>query len=71
MAATNAARDLIEAIKRELKKEGSFTLPGFGTLRVAKTKARAGLNPKTGEKLKIKAGKTVRFKASPTLKAAV
>jgi nucleoid DNA-binding protein len=28
-------------------------------------------NPKTGETLKIKAGKSVRFKASPTLKNAM
>ena len=30
-----------------------------------------GLNPRTGEAVKVKAGKTVRFKASPTLKKAV
>ena len=62
-----AAGALITAIVRELKKEGGFTLPGFGTFRVVKTKARAGLNPRTGETVKIKAGRTVRFKASPTL----
>jgi DNA-binding protein HU-beta len=59
------------AIVWELKKEGGFTLPSFGTFRVVKTKARPGLNPRTGEKVKIKAGKTIRFKASPTLKKAV
>jgi DNA-binding protein HU-beta len=59
------------AIVRELKREGGFTLPSFGTFRVVKTKPRSGLNPRTGEKIKVKAGKTVRFKASPTLKKAV
>ncbi len=39
--------------------------------RVAKTKARKALNPRTGETIKVKAGKTVRFKAPPTLKKAV
>ncbi len=71
VAASRAAGDLIEAIAKELKKSGGFTLPGFGTFTVKKTKARKGLNPRTGEPVKIKAGKTVRFKASPNLKAAV
>jgi DNA-binding protein HU-beta len=70
-AANRAAGDLLEAIVRELKKSGKFTLPSFGTFTVRKTKARKGLNPRTGESIKVKAGKTVRFKASPTLKKAV
>ena len=63
VAATQAAGDL--------KKAGRFMLPGFGTFTVRKTKARMALNPRTGERIKVKAGKTVRFKASPTLKHAV
>ena len=70
-AANRAAGDLMEAIVKELKKAGKFTLPSFGTFTVRKTKARKGLNPRTGEAIKVKAGKTVRFKASPTLKKAV
>jgi DNA-binding protein HU-beta len=70
-AANRAAGDLMEAIVRELKKSGKFTLPSFGTFTVRKTKARKGLNPRTGESIKVKAGKTVRFKASPTLKKSV
>ncbi len=71
VAANRVATDLIEAIVKEMKKEGSFTLPSFGSFRVAKTKARMGLNPATREPLKIKAAKTVRFKASKVLKEAV
>jgi DNA-binding protein HU-beta len=71
VAATRAAGDLIAAIVRELKKNQKFTLPSFGTFSVRKTKARKGLNPRTGESIKVKAGKTVRFKASPTLKTKV
>jgi DNA-binding protein HU-beta len=71
VAAKLAAADLIEAIVKELKKTGGFTLPGFGTFAVKKTKARKGVNPRTGEAIKVKAGKTVRFKAAPNLKAAV
>ncbi len=66
--ARSAANDLIEAITKELKQTGKFTLPGFGTFSVHKTKARTGLNPRTGEKIHIKAGKTVRFKVSKVLK---
>jgi DNA-binding protein HU-beta len=65
VAANRAAADLIDSIISTMKKEGGFTLPSFGT------KARKGLNPRTGEPIKVKAGKTVRFKASPSLKKAV
>lgn len=71
VAANQAAGDLMDAIVKELKKNKGFTLPGFGTFKVAKTKARKGINPSTGEPIKVKAGKTVRFKASPTLKKTV
>ncbi len=71
VAANQAATDLIDAIIHEIKTTGGFTLPSFGTFRVAKTKARKALNPRTGEPVKVKAGKTVRFKASPSLKKAV
>ena len=70
-AATRAATDLIGAIVKELKRNGKFTLPSFGTFSVRRTRARKGLNPRTGEAIKVKAGKTVRFKASPTLKRAM
>ena len=70
-AAGLAAADLIAAIVKAMKKDGGFTLPSFGTFRVVKTKARKGLNPRTGEAIKVKAGKTVRFKASPNLKKSV
>lgn len=71
VASNRTAGDVIAAIVKELKKSGRFTLPSFGTFIVRKTKARKGLNPRTGESIKVKAGKTVRFKASPTLKKAV
>jgi len=71
IAANRAAGDLMDALVKSLKKEGKFTLPSFGTFNVRKTKARKGLNPRTGEAIKVKAGKTVRFKASPSLKKAV
>ncbi|NHO55219.1 hypothetical protein GOB87_14935 [Acetobacter estunensis] len=71
VAAGKAADDLIEALVSELEKTGSFTLPGFGTFRVKDTPARTALNPRTLETVQVEAGRTVRFKASPVLKARV
>ncbi len=69
--ANRTAGDLIVAIVREMKKAGKFVVPGFGTFKVAKTKARKGVNPQTGAAIKVRAGKTVRFKASPKLKKSI
>lgn len=66
-----AAAEVIDAIVHELKVQKSFSLVGFGTFTVRRTKARKGRNPATGEAMKIKAGKSVRFKASRTLKDSV
>jgi DNA-binding protein HU-beta len=68
VAANRTANAIVDAIVKEMKKTGGFTLPSFGTFTVKKTKARKGVNPRTGEPIKVKAGKTVRFKASPSLK---
>ena len=66
-----AANDLIDTIVEQLKRDGKFNLPGFGTFTVAKTKAYIGRNPRTGERIEVKAGKTVRFKVSPVLRGTV
>ncbi len=70
-AAYITAGDLMDALIQEIKARGRFTLPGFGAFVVHKTKARKATNPRTREPVKVKAGKTVRFKASPGLKKAV
>ena len=69
--ANRATNDLIAAIVKQMKTTGKFTLPSFGTFTVHKLKARKALNPRTGASIKVKAGKTVRFKASPVLKRAL
>ena len=71
VAANRAAADLVAAIVKKMKTTRGFTLPSFGTFRDVKTKARKALNPRTGEPVKVKAGKTVRFKVSPSLKKVV
>lgn len=69
-AAGSAVDAMIAAITGGVKK-GSVTLPGLGTFSVVKTKARTGVKPGTKEKIKIPAGKRLKFKASSTLKGKV
>ena len=52
---------VVEGIKTGVKKTKSVQLVGFGTFKIATRKARAGVNPKTGAKIRIKASKTVKF----------
>lgn len=67
--AASAVEAVIDGIKGGLKKDKSVQLIGFGTFKVAQRKARVGVNPKTGEKIKIKASKTVKFVAGKDLKS--
>jgi len=66
-----ALNGLLDAIAQGLKKGDKITLTGLGTFRVSKRKARTGRNPRTGEKIKIKARKVPMFSAGKALKAAV
>jgi len=73
MSATAAGRlagEIVAAIKAEIVETGRFTLPDFGAFVARETPKRTALNPRTGEKVDVKAGATVRFKASPALKEA-
>lgn len=60
-----------EVITEGLKSGESITLVGFGSFQVRERSAREGRNPKTGEKMKIKASKSPLFKAGKLLKEAV
>ena len=51
----------------ETKKNGQFTLPGFGKLVKSHRKARTGRNPQTGEDLMLGARRVVSFKCSGVL----
>jgi DNA-binding protein HU-beta len=50
-----------------IKKGDKLAFPGFVTVKVQHRKARIGRNPQTGESIKIKAKKAVRFKAGKQL----
>jgi DNA-binding protein HU-beta len=66
-AAATAMNSFMEGITHSLKRGQKVTLVGFGTFSMSKRKARVGRNPQTGESIKIKAKKTVRFKAGKQL----
>ena len=68
---TEVVNFVFEEITKALKKGNEVNINGFGKFSVVKKKARTGLNPATGEKIKIKATKSPKFKASKTLKDAV
>ena len=72
---TSVANKAVDAvtgvIAKELKKAQKFSIPGFGSFHVSKRAARLGRNPRTGEPIKIRASKGVRFKAGTKLRAAL
>jgi DNA-binding protein HU-beta len=70
-AAASAVDSMTTGITKALKKNQRVTLVGFGTWGVTKRKARIGRNPQTGEAIKIKAKKAVRFKAGKQLERAL
>ena len=71
-AATKALNSFQGSVKKTLKKKnGKLTLVGFGTFAKVRRKARNGVNPATGKKMKIKARNAVTFKPGKALKEAI
>jgi DNA-binding protein HU-beta len=66
-AAATAVDSLVDGITSALKKGQRVTIVGFGTWGISKRKARTGRNPQTGESIRIKAKKAVRFKTGKLL----
>jgi len=62
---------LFDTIVKTLSKGEEVGITGFGTFRIAKRAARMGVNPKTGEKIQIKASTKPKFRAGKVLKEAV
>ncbi len=80
-AAERSLTAVLDAIKASIKKAGkevkltgdankaeAVQLVGFGTFAVVRRDARSGHNPATGQSIKIKAAKTVKFKPGAGLK---
>ncbi len=66
--AERAVQATIDGITAGIKKDKAVQIIGFGTFAVVNRAARTGVNPKTKEKIKIKASKGVKFKAGAGLK---
>jgi DNA-binding protein HU-beta len=71
LVAKEAIDGVLGTITSSLKKNKKVRLIGFGSFVVAKLHARRGRNPHTGETIRVKASKTVRFKVGQTLKRSV
>ena len=67
--AERAVTAVIEAIKSGIRKDKTVQLIGFGTFRAAERAPRMGINPKTGERIKIKKSKTVKFAVGKDFKS--
>jgi DNA-binding protein HU-beta len=69
-AAERATDAVLAAVKQGLRRDKEVSLVGFGTFAFAVRPARNGYNPHTKQPMKIRALKTVRFKAGADLRGA-
>ncbi len=69
--AERAISAILDEITNALSRGEEVSLTGFGTFEVSSRKARAGVNPRTGEKIQIAAVKVPKFRAGKNLKEAV
>jgi DNA-binding protein HU-beta len=66
-----AVESMLDTVTRTLKKGDDVSLTGFGKFSVIRRAARQGVNPRTGERVKIKASKAPKFSAGASLKQAI
>jgi DNA-binding protein HU-beta len=66
-----AIESLLDTVTRTLRKGDEVNITGFGKFSVIKRAARQGVNPRTGERVRIKASKAPKFSAGASLKQAV
>ncbi|MFG6448231.1 HU family DNA-binding protein [Roseateles sp. BYS180W] len=62
---------LLDTVVTTVKKGGAVSIPGFGSFKQHARAARTGVNPSTGEKIKIAAAKLPKFVPGAGFKAAV
>lgn len=62
---------LVDEVAKNLKKGVTTDISGFGKFVVKTRKARTGINPATGEKIKIAASKVPGFRPAKALKELV
>ena len=66
-AAVKKAAKEVKLRDKDSKDAVAIQLVGFGTFSVGKRSARSGINPLTKAPLKIKASKSIKFKAGAAL----
>jgi DNA-binding protein HU-beta len=69
--AAMALNTILETVQEQLKKGNTVRLIPFGSFEVRARKGRTGRNPRTGEKIHIKARKVPAFKPGKSLKDSV
>jgi DNA-binding protein HU-beta len=69
--ARKAVDSFTTVVTKQLKKGDEVALTGFGKFSITKRAARKGVNPATGEPIRIRASKTPRFTAGASLKTSV
>ncbi len=62
--------DALAALAYKETRHG-FSIPGIGKLMIGHSKARRGSNPRTGEAMKIRAKRRVRFRVSKLARDAI
>ena len=62
---------LLDTVVTAVKKGDAVTIPGFGSFKQHARAARNGVNPSTGDKIKIPAAKLPKFTPGATFPAAV
>ncbi len=70
-AAKGTINAVLDSVVLSLKKNKKVQFAGFGTFEVLKRRAHKGRNPGTGEAIRVKASKRVRFRAGATLKRGI
>ena len=66
-----AIESLLDMVTRTLNMGEEVVITGFGKFSVVNRAARPGVNPRTGERIRIEASKAPRFSAGASLKQAV
>ena len=60
----------LESGVKDVRRNGSVTIPRVGTFRITDRSARMGRNPRTGEPMRIKASKSLRMRPAANLRKA-
>ena len=70
-SATKAIDLFVDAVKKNLATDKKVTITGFGTFSVSSRAARNGVNPQTGQSIRIPATRVPHFKAGKELRALI